>query len=98
MKASSLIGVALACLLIAVGATMEGSNIMAVLNPSAILIVLGGTLGATMAGTSFATFKNIPVLYKKAFLTEPPDMVGRGAPSRRSRRARARGRPCPAAR
>jgi len=77
MKASSLIGVVLACLLIAVGATMEGSNIMAVLNPSAILIVLGGTLGATMAGTSFATFKNIPVLYKKAFLTEPPDMVGR---------------------
>ena len=77
MKGSSLIGVVLACLLIAVGATMEGSNIMAVLNPAAILIVLGGTVGATLAGTSFPTFKNIPNLYKKAFLSEAPDMVGR---------------------
>ncbi len=77
MKASSAIGIALACIGMAVGATMEGSNIMAILNLPAILIVLGGTLGATMAGTSFDTVKNIPRLYKRAFSAEPPDMVGR---------------------
>jgi chemotaxis protein MotA len=77
MKASSAIGVILGCAMIALGATMEGSNIMAVINIPAILIVLGGTLGAVMAGTSFATTKNIPKLYMKAFNAEPPDLVGR---------------------
>jgi chemotaxis protein MotA len=79
MKASSLVGLVLGGLGIAVGATIEGSNVVAVLNPSAILIVLGGTLGATMAGTSFETFKNIPRLYRKVFSTPPPDLVGRVA-------------------
>ena len=77
MKASSAIGIILGCVMIALGATMEGSNIMAVINIPAILIVLGGTLGATMAGTGFDTTKNIPNLYKKAFNSAPPDLVGR---------------------
>jgi chemotaxis protein MotA len=77
MKASSAIGVIIGCLGIAMGATMEGSNIMAVLNPSAMLIVLVGTFGATMTGTSFAAVKNIPTLFKKAFSAEPPDLNGR---------------------
>ena len=77
MKASSAIGIAVACLGIALGATMEGSPVMALLNMPAMLIVLGGTFGATMAGTSFANIKAIPALYKKAFLSEPPDLNGR---------------------
>jgi chemotaxis protein MotA len=77
MKASSLIGIIIAMAGIGLGATMEGSNVMAVLNPSAMLIVLGGTLGASIAGTSFVNVKNIPKMYKKAFGSAPPDMVGR---------------------
>ena len=77
MKASTLIGLIVGCAGIALGATMEGSNVMAVLNPSAMLIVLGGTLGASMAGTSFENVKNIPILYKKVMSAAPPDMVGR---------------------
>jgi chemotaxis protein MotA len=77
MKASSLIGIIVAMAGIGMGATMEGSNVMAVLNPSAMLIVLGGTLGASIAGTSFVNVKNIPKMYKKAFGSAPPDMVGR---------------------
>src|SRR3954470_15426504 len=77
MKVSSAIGLAVAVAGLFLGATMEGSNVMAILNPSAMLIVLGGTLGATIAGTSFDTVKAIPALYKKACLSEPPDMVGR---------------------
>ena len=74
MKASSAIGLAIAVGGIALGATLEGSNVMAVLNPAALLIVLGGTFGATMAGTSFEAVKNIPALYKKAFSSTPPDL------------------------
>ena len=74
MKASSAIGLVVAFVGIALGATMEGSNVAAVLNPTALLIVLGGTFGATMAGTSFDAVKNIPALYKKAFSSEPPDL------------------------
>jgi chemotaxis protein MotA len=79
VKASTLIGLIVGMLGIAVGATIEGSKVMAIINPSALLIVLGGTLGATMAGTSFETVKNIPNLYKKVFAAAPPDMVGRVA-------------------
>jgi chemotaxis protein MotA len=74
VKASSAIGLVVGLVGIALGATMEGSNVMAVLNPTALLIVLGGTFGATMAGTSLAAIKNIPTLYKKAFSSAPPDL------------------------
>jgi chemotaxis protein MotA len=74
VKASSAIGLVVALVGIALGATMEGSNVAAVLNPTALLIVLGGTFGATMAGTSFEAVKNIPKLYKKAFSSAPPDL------------------------
>jgi chemotaxis protein MotA len=77
MKASSLIGVIAGGVFIALGATMEGSNVMAVINIPAALIVLGGTLGAAMGGSDFQAIKNIPVMFKKAFLPEPYDLVGR---------------------
>jgi chemotaxis protein MotA len=77
MKASSAIGLVVGCLGIALGATMEGSQIMAVLNPSAMLIVLVGTLGATITGTSFESIKAIPKLFKKAFSPDVLDLNGR---------------------
>jgi chemotaxis protein MotA len=77
MKASSVIGIIVGCLGIAMGATMEGSQIMAVLNPSAMLIVLVGTLGATITGTSFESIKAIPKLFKKAFSPDDLDLNAR---------------------
>jgi chemotaxis protein MotA len=74
MKASSLIGVIAGGLFIALGATLEGSNVMAVLNMPAMLIVFGGTLGAAMGGSDFQAIKNIPVMFKKAFMPEPYDL------------------------
>jgi chemotaxis protein MotA len=74
MKASTLIGLGIAFAGLFLGPTMEGSSPMAIINPSAMLIVLGGTLGATIAGTSFESIKNIPSLYKKTFSVEPPDL------------------------
>ena len=77
MKASSAIGLAVAVLGVALGATMEGAPIMAVLNPSAMLIVLGGTFGATIMGTSFDRIKAIPKLFAKVFNAEEHDLRGR---------------------
>jgi len=74
MKVSSVIGLVVAIAGLFLGATMEGSNPMAILNPSAMLIVLGGTLGAVIMGTSFDSIKAIPKLYMKAFNSEPPDL------------------------
>jgi chemotaxis protein MotA len=51
---------------------MEGSDIMAVLNLPAILIVFGGTFGATMASSGMDAMKRLPALYKTAF--SPPDL------------------------
>ena len=70
MKVSSVIGLVVAIAGLYLGATMEGSNPMAILSPSAMLIVLGGTLGAVIIGTSFAAITNIPKMYMKAF--NPP--------------------------
>jgi chemotaxis protein MotA len=76
MKASTAIGIGVAFAGLAVGALMEGASPTAFLNIPALLIVLGGTFGATFAGTSIEKIKLIPALYKKAIGTEKPDMAG----------------------
>ena len=88
MKVSSIIGLVIAIAGLYVGAVMEGSNPMAILNPSAMLIVIGGTLGATIMGTSFDAITNIPKMYMKAFNAEPPDLNAQGHRARRLRRVR----------
>ena len=50
MKFGTAIGIVISCVGIAMGATMEGTNVTVVMNVPAILIVLVGTLGATIAG------------------------------------------------
>src|SRR4051794_29119082 len=77
MKAFSLIGIVVCVGGLFLGATMEGANVMAVLSPSAMSIVLVGTLGASMVGSSFESIKAIPMCFKAAFMSDPPDMNGR---------------------
>ena len=74
MKVSSLIGLFVGLAGLYLGATLEGSNPMAVLNLPAMLIVLGGTLGATIMGTSFDAVKAIPLQYKRVFAPDSPDL------------------------
>ncbi len=76
-KSSSIIGLVVCFAGLMLGATMEGAPVMAVLNPSAMMIVLGGTLGVTILGTSFDAIKAIPALYKKVFMAEQFDLRGR---------------------
>jgi chemotaxis protein MotA len=74
MKASSLIGLGIALLGLFLGPSMEGSSPMAVINPSAMLIVLCGTLGATIIGANFDAVKGIPKMFGKVFNAPSPDL------------------------
>jgi chemotaxis protein MotA len=76
MKASTAIGIGVAFAGLAVGALMEGASPTAFFNVPALLIVLGGTFGATFAGTSIEKIKLIPALYRRAMSSEKPDMSG----------------------
>ncbi len=76
-KASSILGLVVCIGGLFIGATLEGAPVMAVLNPSAMMIVMGGTLGVTILGTSFDRIKAIPKLYMKVFSAEVIDMRGR---------------------
>jgi chemotaxis protein MotA len=77
MKFGSIIGVVISLVGIAMGATMEGTNVMVVINVPAILIVLVGTLGATIAACGLEAHIRLPALYKKAFMPDDLDLVGR---------------------
>jgi chemotaxis protein MotA len=77
MKFGSIIGIVVSLVGIAMGATMEGTNVMVVINIPAILIVLVGTLGATIAACGLESHIRLPKLYKKAFMPDDLDLVGR---------------------
>src|SRR3954454_16845323 len=72
MKANTAIGIAVAFFGLLMGAMMEGTQIPSFINPSALLIILGGTGGATLATTGMVQFKKIPQLYKLSF--SPPEL------------------------
>lgn len=79
MKAATLIGIIIAIVGLLGGAMMEGTSPMAFFNISAALIVLGGTLGVSMAGGGMESVKRIPALYKKVMspdVTPLGDRVG----------------------
>jgi chemotaxis protein MotA len=71
------VGIVIACLGIAMGATMEGTNVAVVLNVPAILIVLVGTLGASIAACGLEIHLKLPQLFKKAVMPDDLDLVGR---------------------
>jgi chemotaxis protein MotA len=77
MKFGTGIGIVISCIGIAMGATMEGTNVMVVINIPAILIVLVGTLGATIAACGLPVHMKLPKLYMKAIMPEDLDLVGR---------------------
>jgi len=77
MKFGTIIGILLSMAGVALGATMEGTNVMVVINIPAILIVLVGTLGATIAACGLEPHLKAPLLYKKAIMPDDLDLVGR---------------------
>lgn len=52
---------------------LEGGNLASVTQLPAMLLVIGGTVGAATITTSFKTIRNIPTLIRIAFTTNLPD-------------------------
>lgn len=77
MKASTAIGICIAFAGMAFGAMMEGSALTAFYNVPAALIVLGGTLGVSLAAVGMDAMKAVPKLYKRALVADPIDLNGR---------------------
>lgn len=51
---------------------MEGGQLGAIVQPPAMLIVIGGTVGAAVVTTSIRTVGNVPSYLKLAFFAQPP--------------------------
>jgi chemotaxis protein MotA len=77
MKAATAIGIGVAFMALALSAMMDGTNPAAFLNIEALLIILGGTGGVTLASVGMSSMKRVPGLYKLVISAEPPDLRGR---------------------
>lgn len=54
---------------------MEGGRLNAIVQPPAMLIVIGGTIGATIITTSFKTVLQVPHYLRLAFSGKSPDPI-----------------------
>ena len=79
MKAATGIGIAVAAVGILMSAMMDGTSPAAFMNMPALLIIIAGTGGATMASLGMDGMKKIPSLYKKVISADPVDVQGRVA-------------------
>jgi chemotaxis protein MotA len=55
---------------------MDGTSPAAFMNIPALIIILGGTAGVTLASVGMQSMKRVPGLFKLVFSAEPPDMRG----------------------
>ncbi|HUO69139.1 MAG TPA: flagellar motor protein [Solirubrobacteraceae bacterium] len=77
MKAATGIGIVAAAVGILLSAMMEGTSPAAFIDIPAVIIIVGGTTGATLASVGMESMKRIPTLWKIVLSSEPPDMRGR---------------------
>lgn len=77
MKASTAIGIGVAFGSLLLSSMMDGTSPAAFINIPALMIILGGTAGVTIASVGLQSFKRVPGLYKLVMSAEPPDMRGR---------------------
>ena len=74
MDLTSLIGVAVAIGAIVAGQVLEGGHLSSLLQPTAAMIVLGGTLGAVAVQFPLATLKRTLIELRAVFVPHPPDL------------------------
>jgi chemotaxis protein MotA len=75
MKATAAIGIVVAFVCLLMGVIMEGGQPMAYFNIPALIVIGGGTLGATIASLDMDSVKRLPKLMILAFKGgETPDM------------------------
>jgi chemotaxis protein MotA len=77
MKAATAIGIGVAFAALGLSSMMDGTSPAAFLNIEALMIILGGTGGVTLASVGMQSMKRVPSLYKLVISAEPPDLRGR---------------------
>lgn len=77
MKAATGIGIAVAAVGILLSAMMEGTSPAAFMNIPAIIIIMAGTGGVTLASVGMESMARVPKLYARVLNAEPPDLRGR---------------------
>src|ERR1700684_3359138 len=77
MKPATAIGIGVATAGILMSAIMGGTSPAAFMDIPALLIIIGGTGGVTMASCGIPAMKNIRSLYKSAFGPPEIDVNGR---------------------
>lgn len=73
MDALTIIGLLIGFLAIIIGQMLEGGELASLMNLPALLIVMGGTLGAVMIQTPYAVFKDAIKIFPWIF--KPPAMM-----------------------
>jgi chemotaxis protein MotA len=76
MKAATAIGIGLAFGSLLMSSMMDGTSPASFINIPALMIIIGGTAGVTLASVGMVSMKRVPSLYKLVFAAEPPDMRG----------------------
>ncbi|MDO8211409.1 flagellar motor protein [Conexibacter sp. CPCC 206217] len=74
MKAATALGIGVGLAGLAIGGIMEGTSPATLINIPALLIVLVGTYGATMASVGWGPMSKIPKLYQITFSPRQPDL------------------------
>ena len=73
MDIATVVGLILAFITIGTGMTLKGANLSALINPAALLIILGGTIATICIGFTTRELKKVPHMIKIA-LTEQETM------------------------
>jgi chemotaxis protein MotA len=77
MKPATGIGIGVAAAGILLSAVLEGTSPASFIDIPALMIILCGTGGVTLASVGMEAMKRVPELYKRVFTAEPPDITGR---------------------
>jgi chemotaxis protein MotA len=72
----TIIGLVFAIGTILGSALIDGTHLTALVNTSAAMVVFGGTFGAATIMFRFGEMKRLPRMVSKAFVAQPPDLVG----------------------
>ncbi|MDH7479793.1 MAG: flagellar motor protein [Syntrophomonadaceae bacterium] len=70
MDLTTLLGVALGICSLVIAFVLDGGHVLALLKPTAAMIVFGGTIGATAVGYTLEELKSVPRLFAIAFMEQ----------------------------
>ena len=75
MDLATVIGLSLGWGAVIASLLMEGGSLRSLVSASAAVLVLGGTVGATLVSFSMANLTNLPAVVRQAFFSKPLDSL-----------------------